>query len=111
MVLENWELQKEVRIHSINVNVTWTVQPSPLEIWVTVDGKTWRFFVIDPESVTNYYALIASNQTPTFQSLSTTDFGFYKNGMFDGRSVKIEAEITGGTVSNISAIVKWGKIP
>ena len=46
---------RNVRIIGIEVNVTWTVQPSPLEIHITIDGQTLRFFKTDPVSATAYF--------------------------------------------------------
>ena len=102
--------QKNVRILSINVNCTWTVQPTPLEIWLTIDGQPLRFFVNDPDTVTEYYARLKANITPAAQQLTTTEIINAKAFMLEGRTAKIEAEITGGTVSKLNVRVKYAKM-
>lgn len=100
---------KNVRLIGISVQCTWTVQPTPLEIHVTIDGQTVTFTFTDPVTATNYFAKNASGSAETAQELSTTEptVAFLR----EGKSVKVEAEITGGTVSNLSARVKHAKIP
>jgi len=41
--------------------------------------------------------------------LVTTDVEVTRSFLLEGRSVKVEAETTGGTVSNLSATVKYAK--
>ena len=97
---------KNVRIVAVMVACTWTVQPTPLEIHITIDGQPYTLTMDDPASGTchffNYWAL-----TTSIGVLGTSDpkMPF----LLEGRSVKIEAEITGGTVSNLSARVKYAK--
>jgi len=100
---------KNVRIISATAKVTWTVQPTPLEFHITIDGQTLIAQKVNPVS-----AAVNSlqNNTP-----DTANLGFgnsvagYRAFVLEGRSVKIEAETTGGTVSNLSARVKYAKIP
>ena len=105
-VLDTQQAQK-VRIIGISVQCTWTVQPTPLEIHVTIDGQTVTFTITDPASATDHFACNSLGNAETAQELSITqpDQAFLR----EGRSVKVEAEITGGTVSNLSARVKWAK--
>ena len=100
---------KNVRIIGISVQCTWTVQPTPLEIHITIDGQTVTFTVTDPVTATDYFCQNSFAAAETAQELTTTqpDQAFLR----EGRSVKVEAEITGGTVSNLSARVKYAKIP
>jgi len=102
---------RNVRIIGITASVTWTVQPTPLEIHITIDGQAYTFTVTDPVSATKYYARFLSSQTITTQPLVTTDVEVTRSFLLEGRSVKVEAETTGGTVSNLSATVKYAKIP
>ena len=105
---------KRVRLIGISVQCTWTVQPTPLEIHITIDGQTVTFTFTDPVTATDYIAFNIPNAAETAQGLKAraeandlTAPPFLR----EGRTVKVEAEITGGTVSNLSARVKWGKIP
>jgi len=98
---------RNCRIITIAVRCTWTVQPTPLEIWITIDGVTERHYFTDPVSDTAYYVgneqpFVAENNMATAPHVHRA---FYE----EGRSVKIEAEITGGTVSNLSARVKYAR--
>ena len=101
---------KNVRIISIEVHCTWTVQPTPLEIWVTIDGQSLRFFVTDPESATLYYDELYPSEEYGYL-VKANPHAPKRAFLLEGRSVKVEVEITGGTVSNLSARVKYAKIP
>jgi len=99
---------KNVRIIGIEIDCTWTVQPTPLEIHVTIDGIAMIFAQTNPVSATPYRALLnpayaADNQFMT--AATNLDVPF----LIEGRSVKVEVETTGGTVSNLSAKVKYAK--
>ena len=100
-----------VRIISISVQCTWTVQPTPLEIHITIDGKTITHTFANPVTATDYVAFINPTKAATAQGLSATDPTDLGLPAFlrEGRSVKVEAEITGGTVSNLSSRVKYAK--
>jgi len=100
---------RNVRIISISVVCTWTVQPTPLEIHVTLNGQTLRFAVTNPASGTSYYAVWMGNNAPNAQLLDTTHWEQTRGFLVEARSVRITAEITGGTVSNLSARVIYAK--
>jgi len=99
---------RNVRILGIQANVTWTVQPTPLQIHLTIDGQTIIFNVVDPVSTTIYFATLRASGDPANQALDST---FYDKVPFlmEGRSVRITAETTGGTVSNLSARVIYAR--
>lgn len=97
---------KNVRIYSIWVKVTWSVDTSGLEIHLTIDDVVYRFFV-DPTSAQNYFVRIVGNATADGQVLETTEH--QKTWLIDGQSVKIEAESTGGTADPLEARVKYAK--
>ena len=104
---------KNVRIIGISVRCTWTVQPDPLEIWVTADGQTQRWYVPSPASIKDYIAMTPASSVVSHTNLSMVEWSasmFFGAFLLEGRSVKVEAEITGGTVSNLSARVKWAKM-
>jgi len=98
---------KNARIMSIHIVCTWTVQPTPLEVHLTIDGLTITGGFVNPVSTTSYYA----RHSALAQSLyiSTADPSAYMAFLMEGRSIKVEVEITGGTVSNLSARVKYAK--
>jgi len=98
---------RNVRIISIAVVCTWTVQPTPLEVHLTIDGNTITHTFTDPVSATWYYTSMSAALAELLQPLSATspDRPF----LYEGRSVAITAEITGGTVSNLSARVKYAR--
>ena len=101
--------QKNVRIISIAIRVTWTVQPTPLEIHIALDGRSIIHSQIDPGPNTWYYAVIQKQLNESSQTMETPSGGYEGRFLWEGRSVKVEAEITGGTVSHLSARVKWAK--
>ena len=99
---------RNARIKSISVRCVWTVQPTPIELWVTIDGQTIRHRFDNPETAKSYYALKAKGLDANNQGLSLSSES--EAFIYEGRSVKVEAEITGGTVSNLSARVKYAKL-
>lgn len=92
------------------VKVTWTVQPDPLEMHFVIDGQTITHTVVNPVSGSWYYPINYAAAAETSQGLSTTaqpnQDGSYAHR---GRSVKVLVEITGGTVSEITARVKYAR--
>ena len=104
---------RNVKIESIIAVCTWSVQPSPLEIHLTVDGQAIRYSLTDPESTKFYLAVRTAECAPANQllfAIPATRSADYRAFLKEGRSVKVEAEITGGTVSNLSARMKWSKL-
>jgi len=106
------DTNKRVRIISIEVKVTWTVQPTPLEIHVTIDGQTVTYTFTDPVTATSYIAFNIPNAAETAQGLKAraeandlTAPPFLR----EGYSVKVEIETTGGTTSELYGRVKWAK--
>lgn len=101
---------KRVRIIGIAVSSLWTVQPTPLEIHVTIDGIAYKWTQTDPVDGSWYMCPLDARFAETAQEMAA---GAALSSAFvlEGRTVKVEAEITGGTVSNLTARVKWGKIP
>ena len=100
---------KNVRIISIMIKVAWTGQPSPLQVWVTIDGQLLEFTKANPETDVGYTTV--ANPLGVGWELLKYD-GYYGRSrafFLEGRSVKVEVETTGGTVSNLSARVKYAK--
>jgi len=100
---------KNVRIISLAAMVTWTVQPSPLEVWITIDGVAMRFFFNNPVTATQYYPSEKPGLDVNNQGLDVTIFRPYQAFLLEGRSVKVEIETTGGTVANLDLRVKYTK--
>jgi len=105
--------QKNVRIKSISVSCVWTVQPTPLEVHVTIDGNAIIHTFTNPVSALYYDAVRDSDQVETAQGLRSIadNVSQYVDILYEGRSVKLECEITGGTVSALYMIVKWEQVP
>lgn len=99
---------KNARIISIAVWVTWTVQPAPLEIHITIDGIALTCNFTSPVSTTPYS--VQNVATDAGFILATPLLDAYRAFLLEGRSIKVEAEITGGTVSNLSARVKYARL-
>ena len=100
---------KNVRIIAIFVKCTWTVQPTPLEIHVTVDGQALIGAKTDPVS-NDWYSPDRPTELGTGFAVGVSSI-IPQPFLLEGRNVKVEVEITGGTVSNLSARVKYAKIP
>lgn len=94
------------RIISACASVTWTVQPNPLQIHCTVDGQNQpEASQANPVSTT-YYEI--HNYPATANWAMSNSFTVHRAFLIEGRSIKIEAETTGGTVSALNARVKYG---
>ena len=100
---------KNVRITGVSAKCTWTTQPTPLEIHLTIDGQAINFSLNNPVSATPYEPYFSKDTSDGY--LTGSDFIYSRAFLVEGRSVKVEAEITGGTVSNLTARVKYAKIP
>ena len=100
---------KNVRIIDIIIKCTWTVQPTPLELHLTIDGQSITFPFTDPVSNTIYCVFLHGNSPNKWGQLSVTAHSPSRSFLIEGRSVKVEAEITGGTVSNLFARVLYAK--
>lgn len=99
---------KNVKIWSIAVECTWTVQPTPLEIHITIDGVSFTASQSNPVSDTWYYVWFPYySENPAF----VTSGGALSKDILVGSSIEVEAEITGGAVSNLVARVKYAIIP
>lgn len=103
---------KNARIISMTITPTWTVQPDPIQIHVTIDGQAWIFQHSTAVSATPYETDLLPQMAKNEQGLVDATGGpraSYRSFTFEGKSVKVEVETTGGTVSNLSARVKWAK--
>lgn len=96
---------ENVRIIWIRAKCTWTVQPTPLEVHITIDGESYSFYVSNPASAIWHNALFDIGE----EILSATIIPGYRAFFLEGRSIKVEVEITGGTVSNLSGQVRYAK--
>jgi len=97
---------KNVRLLSIEVACTWTVQPTPLEAHISIDGQSYTAPFTDPVSAVYYEYALGGGAADV---LTATAIQYNRAFLLEGRSVKVEVEITGGTVSNLTARVKYAK--
>ena len=107
---------KNVKIISMMVYITWAVtQPTPLEIVVTVDGKTLIFSQANPVSGTWYTPVIAVYDGDALQimanSVSVGSQQAFENS--SGRSVRVQVRVTWATTQPTPLVcrVKYAKIP
>lgn len=93
------------RLIGIRAQVAWTVQPSPLEVHITLDGEDWTFAKVDPVTATAYSIrnldMGAGIAAQSLDVVTTLQSPF----ILEGREMKIETETTGGTVSQMYAEV------
>jgi hypothetical protein len=99
---------EDVRIISIAARVDFTVQPSPLEARMTVDGVVDVYDLINPATATWYCA--GSNSPYTGGSLVGADVAQYRAFLMEGQNIAVECETTGGTVQFLYARVKWARL-
>lgn len=87
--------------------MTWTVQPTPLELVVTIDGVTVIHPFANPVSNTRYYPFVDAGYNDANQGMTSTIriIPF----LYEGRSIRVQMRTTGGTTSALTGIVKWAK--
>lgn len=99
-----------VKILSIGVKQIHSVTPTNLQIHVTIDGQTITFEKTSPTSNWWYECIRCVDKANTAQELGDSDnVEYYMAYLMEGRSVKVEAEVNGGTVSNLACYVKYAK--
>lgn len=98
---------ENVRIISVWIECTWTVQPDPLELHGTLDGLTLKAAVTNPVSTQNYYLGVNPDLALNAQALTTTKP--IQSFIYDCRSVQLLAEVSGGTVQNLSCRVRYAR--
>lgn len=99
-----------VRIYGIMAYCEWTVQPTPLELHITIDGNTITHTQTDPVSGTGYLGTRNMDQVETNQGFVTDRETAQRPAfLWEGKSVSITAEVTGGTVQSLQARVKYGR--
>lgn len=93
------------RLIAAFVQCTWTVQPDPLQIHLTIDGRTITANRANPVTITTYYLApdMTSHGADAYNLSATKEDALRRAFLLDGRSIKVTAEITGGTVSNLRA--------
>ena len=96
------------RILGVVCSVTWTVQPTPLELYIIIDGITFTYAVVNPISTQGYEPRKQGQYAPDGNELvvSPNQISYYPY-LMEGKTVSISAETTGGTVSNISCRVRY----
>ena len=100
---------EDVRIICMAVSTTWTVQPTPIRIYETIDGIVYNWYFNNPASATGYYANEQAGEGIALP-LSLTDEAGKRAFLHEGQSVKVEIVITGGTVQQLFGRVKWGRL-
>jgi len=102
--------QPKVRIVGISARCDWTVQPTPLEVHVTLSsGRVITFTATDPISGGIYQAVLDSD----LGGLLDAGAAYYpcvRAFLLEDPAVKVEFEITGGTVSVLRGYVEWEKL-
>lgn len=105
---------KDVRIYSAVATATWTVQPNPMELHFTIDGVIHSHAVANPVSTTDYVCLLSPHLANTAQLMlaqaqanDLTAPAF----LYEGKSVSVTVDMTGGTTNPVVARVKYGIRP
>lgn len=106
---ETLPVTAECRVLNIAARCTWTVQPTPLEVWIEIDGQTLQFIRVNPVSNTWYYTNLTVNAPDNNLPLGAGQFQMAF--IIEGRSVQVLAEITIGTVSRLQCRLYYGTWP
>jgi len=96
----------KVECWGIDVKVTWTGQPDPLEVHLTIDGNADTTSFTNPVSTAVYRMRALADPTTKYDLLATV---VVQGLLLKAQSLKVEVETTGGTVSNMTANV-WYSI-
>ena len=99
------------RIIDAAIWCTWTVQPTPLELYTTKDGIPLRWSFANPATAVYYYPSGMDARNPdNNMALDVTRYGAYRAFLMEARNVgPWYAEITGGTVQSLQAIIKYSR--
>jgi len=92
-----------VRVIAAYAVATWSVQPTQLGVRLTVDGVLETYIKGNPENNVDYLIEPAMRTLKTYAEVGGRSFAL------EGRRVKVEARVTGGTVSLLQATVVWAK--
>lgn len=95
-----------VRLLGAYCQCTWTVQPTPLEMHLTIDGIVNSPAKVDPVSDTPYFLRFPAPFHDDAE-LVTQDDSLSRAFVLEARSLKIELEITGGTVSSLDGRIAY----
>ena len=96
------------RLRFGQASVTWTGQPDPLELHVTVDTKTVTFTKATPVSATDYWTTIHMYSANAGSLDGTAENAGRQSYLYDFVGYcKVLAETTGGTTQNLSARVVY----
>lgn len=102
-----------VSIKSAVARVTWTVQPTPLEIVIVVDGDTITHAFPNPVSATSYGiadSIAFSFAAPAAQNLIAAHTAATIPIVYEGQSVQVFARTTGGTVQLLECRVRYKRL-
>ena len=95
-----------VRLISVWLMVTWTVQPD-LQGHITIDGNNITGTSAAPVTATDYYMDVYAQLSEAAQWLQLTQP--LKSFLYEGKSVAVTAETTGGTTQNLDARAKYAR--
>lgn len=98
-----------VRLIEFAAACVWTVQPTPVSIRITIDGQTIIHSRDNPVSGTNYLCHKYGGDGPLAQPLDSPQQAASRAFAYEGKSVKVEAKVTGGTVQTLYGRVKWAQ--
>jgi len=100
---------ENTRIIGICVKCGWTVQPTTLAIYLVVDGQNLESSLANPDNDTWFMVYWSEPYAnPGFdRATHASNRAFF----VESRSIKIEAGVTEGTVSELSVRVKYAIIP
>lgn len=102
--------QKNVRIIDVSAQCTQSVNPDSIQVHITCDTKLNTYTKATPATNTMYASKTMPHLAATAQQLDVaTNFAQYRAFLKEGRTIKVEAEVTGGTVTELKLRVKWGK--
>ena len=102
-------LTGNVRIISIAMSCTWTVQPTPLECHITGDVQITHPQG-NPVSTRYYIPSIISQSAMAAGGISDStvfDPSINRPFLYESGAMAIGFEVTGGTVQNLDARIKW----
>jgi len=98
---------QKVRIIGIGAQCTWTVQPTPLEVHINIDGRAETATMANPVTATPYCVRKWAEHNAGMFTLDTVSHIHSRAFMIEGTNIEVLIEITGGTVSNLTARIKY----
>lgn len=106
---------RNAKIWSAVAQIQWTVQPTPLQVILTIDGKIVVHGFTNPATVTSYavvHGVAEDYMDENNQLLAIAYSAAIPNPLYEGKTVRVDVRtgsVTAGTTQNLTARLKYSQ--